>query len=341
LRVLFLHRNEPDYLADSLFHGLRALLGADCVDVPRYDSLYAPLADDMRSRLRGHGFTLYGLLEEMPALAVERFAWRRQLNSFDFVVISDIWQQWELLWELGSMVPAKQLVVLDGSDHAAVFPYAGWLKKRPWAYATPLRDVLYFKREWHGARCDYGTFGRVPGLSSLFRVKSRPTVRPIAFSIPGEKLTAVASAKTKDFPAQVVDGEVASMVQGVASSNVGENPYPFSDEADYYADLCVSRFGVTTKRAGWDCLRHYELAANGCVLCFRDLDRKPSLCAPHGLDRSNCIIYHDAAELFARISSVSAAELETLQARTREWIQRNTTVARAKAFLQTCLAFRS
>jgi len=37
------------------------------------------------------------------------------------------------------------------------------------------------------------------------------------------------------------------------------------------------------KRGGWDCLRHYEIAAAGAVPCVRQLEGKPSSCAPHGL----------------------------------------------------------
>src|SRR4051794_19528975 len=60
--VLFLHANAEDYLADSLLHGLRSLLGADVVDVPRRDSLYE--VED-QSRVYGRGFTLYGTLPEI------------------------------------------------------------------------------------------------------------------------------------------------------------------------------------------------------------------------------------------------------------------------------------
>ena len=43
-----------------------------------------------------------------------------------------------------------------------------------------------------------------------------------------------------------------------------------------------SRFGVTTKKSGWDCMRHYELAASGCVPCFRDLEEKPAMAGRTG-----------------------------------------------------------
>ena len=65
-RVLFLHANSEDYLADSLLHGLRLLLGSRIVDVPRRDALY----DRQRWMLR----------------AFE--------GEFQVIVMGDIWRHW-------------------------------------------------------------------------------------------------------------------------------------------------------------------------------------------------------------------------------------------------------
>ena len=35
-------------------------------------------------------------------------------------------------------------------------------------------------------------------------------------------------------------------------------------------------FAHTIKKGGWDCLRHYEIMANGCIPIFKDLDKCPS-----------------------------------------------------------------
>lgn len=51
--------------------------------------------------------------------------------------------------------------------------------------------------------------------------------------------------------------------------------YIFSDEASYYNDYKISLFGSTRKKGGWDCLRHYEILANGCIPWFTDLDKCP------------------------------------------------------------------
>jgi hypothetical protein len=339
MKVLFLHDNQPDYLAESLFHGLRSLLGSDCVDVPRYDSMYAPLTEKLRSKLRGHGFTLYGLLEDVPSLAEERFFWKSDLDNYALIVIGNVWTQWQLLWELIQKVDPAKIAVLDGSDTPAFFPNAsrGWrLRHVPWSYLTPLSRCKYFKREFVSAASAYGLDNLLPKfLHSTIRLQR--DVLPIAFSIPEEKIKKVGPAdKTKRFPLHIVDEEIASRANGALFSGINSASYAFSSEHSYYADLQSSRYGITTKRAGWDCLRHYELAANGCVLCFRNLDSKPDTCAPHGLDESNCISYRSYDELEQKIASITDDTYRQLQEKSYQWVMRNTTTARAQEFLAAC-----
>jgi len=341
VKVLFLHHNQPDYLAESLFHGLRSLLGKDCVDVPRYDSLYAPLTDPMRAKLRGHGFTLYGLLEDIPELAEDRFFWEKDLNQYDLIVIANIWVQWEQFWKLSFLVPCDQLAILDGADTPAFFPYGSFghrLRRIPWSYFAPVSRVKYFKRELLGAGAAYNLNRFLPKpLAKQFTYPSN--ARPISFSIPEEKIVHIEPKnKVQDFPKYIVDTELAQFLQGSFASAVGDHQYAFSREEDYYTDLRRSRFGITTKRAGWDCLRHYELAANGCVLCFRDLDAKPELCAPHSLNADNCISYQTIDELNAKLNALTDADYIRLQENTYQWIYQNTTIVRAKDFISTCLA---
>jgi hypothetical protein len=46
-------------------------------------------------------------------------------------------------------------------------------------------------------------------------------------------------------------------------------------ERDYYIDMQRSFFGLTWKKGGWDCLRHLELLASGCLPLFTDISRAP------------------------------------------------------------------
>lgn len=338
MNVLFLHANQPDYLAESLFHGLRRVLGKNCLDVPRYDSMYSPLTVGIKSKLRGYGFTLYGLLDEIEELKEERFFWKSEfiLPKYDLVVIADIWSLAWLAYDLSSVLDPQKMVILDGYDIPAFFPYANMkymLKKQQLNFilSRMFDKYKYFKRELYGGLYTYGLNKYMPLPLVDSWIKIPKNTFPISFSIPKEKVWyGSIDEKIKDFPTHIVDHEVASSV-----SNASEQ-YAFTSESEYYQDLRESRFGITTKRAGWDCLRHYEMAAQGCVLCFRDLDLKPKSCAPHGLNRYNSITYHNCDELKEKINNLTTDEYVQLQQQTYQWINRNTTIERAKQFLEAC-----
>lgn len=330
-RVLFLHANGEDYLADSLLHGLRGILGEFAVDVPRRDALYQDLKDSRRSQLYGRGFTLYGRL---PEVEVDR-EWpvRRVLEGeFEIVVIADIHRDPSPWLQLRPHLrrlrdKGTTLVALDGGDSAAMYPYGPtwWRQMRPWPFPRAHGRILYFKRELQPLTGRIRYFGLLPGRAAL-RLLSR-SVRPIAFSIPEEHLATGVEEKRKLLATHVVDPEVADAVAGASQG------YAFEAEADYYGDLRESRFGVTTKKAGWDSMRHYELAASGCVPCFRDLHRKPPSAAPHGLDEGNCVPYTEARDLLDRIERIDGAEYERLRRGAIRWARANTTLQRAREFL--------
>ncbi len=321
-RVLFVTPGFEDYLSDGILHGLRRLLGNAAVDFPKQDVLYA----GGRGLVRGGGFTLYGLLDDEP-LDRHRALFRAEAGEFDLVVFGDIWRTFGLFTEWGPRLHGRvPVVVLDGSDRVEPYPYGGfWWRRRSW-WALPRAHIraVYFKREitpWTGW---FRSYLLVPPPLAAYTVR---WLRPTAFSVPAEKIVDAPRAKDRQFATHIVDGELAPLVGGSTS-------HFFADEEDYRADLQRARFGVTTKREGWDCLRHYEIAANGAVACFRDLHRKPTACAPHGLvDGVNCIAYRDAGELLGRIARLREGEYERLQTGALAWARANTTVRRAEELL--------
>lgn len=330
-RILFLTPSHEDYLADGLFHGLRQILGADIVDYPKRDFAYESYPRERRGDLYGHGFSLYGLLEDLPIdrgrtlqLAVE--------GEFDLVVFADIWGTFGTFVQMAPQLSAHtRMAVLDGADRTEPYPYAGvwWRKPVWWTLPRAHTRALYFKREltpWTGTFRSYMTLP--PVLAS--RLPSIRRMREISFSFPAEKIVSEPpEGKTRLLASHIVDPEVASRLQAGTS-------YPFTDEEHYYADLRSARFGITIKRAGWDCLRHYEQAANGCVPCFRDLDRKPTRCAPHGLDDSNCVTYKDFGDLMRQLESIDDSRYGSLQRGALAWARANTTETRARQFLVAC-----
>ena len=101
--------------------------------------------------------------------------------------------------------------------------------------------------------------------------------------------------------------------------------YAFNDEIAYYEDIAISRYGITMKKGGWDCMRHYELAANGTVPCFYQLSKKPKHCAPHGLvDLENVITFNSAEELTDKIDHANRSGMySSLQANAMNWAKQN------------------
>lgn len=82
---------------------------------------------------------------------------------------------------------------------------------------------------------------------------------PISFAIPTNKVN-FNKAKTKDF----------SFI-----TPLNRQTYIYNNEVDYYKDYNDARFAVTTKKAGWDCMRHYEILANGCLPYFINIEHCP------------------------------------------------------------------
>ena len=85
-------------------------------------------------------------------------------------------------------------------------------------------------------------------------------VFPINFCIPKESIVKEIPKKEKDY---------ATIIPGNKST------YIYTEEKPYYEDYQKSHFGVTCKKGGWDCLRHYEILMNGCIPWFPNLEECP------------------------------------------------------------------
>jgi hypothetical protein len=329
-RVLFLTAPHEDYLADGLLHGLRNLLGDGVVDYPRADFLYRDYPLERRSQLYGRGFSLYGLLPEIP-IDRHRPLQRARAGEFDLIVFADIWSSFGRFAEIAPTVTGTPLAVLDGADRVEPYPYAGqwWRKRAWWMLPRAHTRALYFKRELTPATGWYRSYLLLPPALAQ-HLPSIRAMREISFSFPAEKITAQAPSEKRElFARHVVDPEVATRLGR-------DTAYAFSEEREYYRDLQSARYGITVKRAGWDCLRHYELAANGCVPCFRNLAAKPLRCAPHGLDADNCVAYRDHDELMSKLARIDDDIYRALQGGALRWARASTTVRRAERFLADC-----
>ena len=83
---------------------------------------------------------------------------------------------------------------------------------------------------------------------------------PITFSYPTHYLAKPNKNKTQQY-GTVIPGR--------------KETYVFDNEKDYFEDYQKSYYGVTSKKAGWDCMRHYEIMGNYCLPYFPDMKDCP------------------------------------------------------------------
>lgn len=313
-KILFLNSPKNDFLADSFLIGLKTLYPNSVWEWPKNQFIYTKEQQEDSRRMHGIGFTLYNLLHPENAL---EFKDGMDVSGFDLIIFGDIYRQATQFLKLWPHLNVRNTIILDGEDTAATFPYyfAPWKKPYSLFFPKPEKTFHYFKREIIPARTNYYRFFKLIPKSLAARIALHQNILPISFSIPNEKiLVGDGPEKQKDFGRHIVDPEVCQNVPGAVSS------YAFSMEEDYYHDLQISRFGITMKRGGWDCLRHYEIAANGAVPCFRNLEDKPINCAPHGLvPGKNCISYQNWNDLQSKIAKINPAEYAQLRKEVLNW----------------------
>ena len=104
------------------------------------------------------------------------------------------------------------------------------------------KNYLYFKRE-------------------LIPRNKHKNVKPISFSWPTKNLT-------KPNPL-IKSQKFGTVIPG------NKDTYIFNNQKDYYNDYQQSYFGLTTKKEGWDCMRHYEILGNYSLPFFPDLKDCP------------------------------------------------------------------
>lgn len=331
LKILFLGGDTADYLNVGVLLGLHSLDYVDLIEYPCAEVLYESNSIHLRKHVRGNAFTLFFLLKEKFQKRFHLIFDEIPNKVFDLIIIGDIHNSFGYLLQFLPYLNIRNTIILDGSDSPSIFPYNGkyWRIRSYWFLPSPHKHFLYFKREWTPETIYYRWYKIIPNIFQRY-LPAPKNLREISFSIPEEKIVKTLPSKTKMFPKHIVDTQVCCHVDGSYST------YAFENEEDYYKDLQESKFGITTKRAGWDCMRHYEIAANGAVICFKDLDKKPSTCAPHGLIAGvNCLIYTHYEDLMVQVSAITQEAYEQLQIASIEWAKSNSCRNRAIQIIQS------
>eukprot|EP00754_Rhynchopus_humris_P015467 Rhum_TRINITY_DN14441_c4_g1::Rhum_TRINITY_DN14441_c4_g1_i3::g.89275::m.89275 len=100
---------------------------------------------------------------------------------------------------------------------------------------------------------------------------------PVQFSIPSVRFANTVAWKKEGMQfAPAIPGN-KNTYQNLATKWNSEEVPP--DDA-FWSDYRHSYYCVTRKKKGWDCLRHYEILATGCVPYFVDIHRLPAATMP-------------------------------------------------------------
>ena len=312
MKVVFITTVNPsvqgDLLELSILHGMRSVLGANCIDFPRKKIMYHDFAESPKNSLHGRGFSL--LTTPLDDLSQEQ----RKIEDINVIIygsghmygesrIPEIEEKCDNIW------------FLDGHD----------------LYGHAPRKIIHNNEEIIATQFEK-CFKRElveKGLNKVF---------PSGFGIPIERIRPInLETKTQLFQKTAPDDSLFKEIKDFGVGG-GFQHHTFDKEEDYYEDLSKSWFGLTCKKGGWDCLRHYEIIAGGCLLLFKDYELKPKQCSPQNLP---CISYSSKEQLEDITNTLIANGKPTpnyikLLFQQREWLfSTGTTEARALKILQT------
>lgn len=275
MRILFITTQNPekqgDLLEVSLLHGLRTVLGDDCVDYPRKKIMYHDFSDTPKDSLHGRGFSLL-------TTPIDDIQDRDIFNQkFDAVLYGDGHMYGENPYIEGvNELANNNTWIIDGHD----------------LYGNAPRKIMFDGEEIIGTQ-----------FTNCFKrelvEKDDDTVFPTGFGIPQDRIREVDFSIKNQLYQKTAPSD--SLFEKTNDIGGGFSHHKFTIEEEYYDDISKSWFGLTCKKGGWDCLRHYEIIAAGTLLLFRDYDKKPPLCSPQDFP---CYSYSSKEELYTMMSEL-------------------------------------
>jgi len=269
-KILFVPTKNPgsqnDLLEVSILNGLRTIMGENCVDYPRKKIMYHDFSDSPKDGLHGRGFSL--LTKPIEDLTEEQ----RKLGKFDAILYGDGHMYGENTDKELNKLANGNVWVLDGHDLHGNAPRKIDIQEgEEELNVIGVQFRKSFKREL---------------------IEKVEDVYPTGFGIPKHRIMEFdVSKKEQLYQKTAPDNAIFNDVKDLGG---GFSHHKFTVEEDYYNDLNKSWFGLTCKKVGWDCLRHYEIIASRSVLLFKDYNLKSATCSPQCIP---CLCYSSKEEL--------------------------------------------
>lgn len=238
MKILFVNNfKNVDYLNDGVFHGARSLFGSDCVDSTFAWYMYKQEIEKYnQDQVKQLETPLYGMGYNIVG----------KLDDIDvnrLEIVDKIKNKYFDLIVYGSVHRCLDYwdIVQTVYDRNRIIFIDG--EDQTYTRKELLNKGLYFKRE-----IDEETVGNVI---------------PISFGIPSCQIV-------PDVPYQKT-----KLVADTTYYSIGYK-FGIGMEQEYNNEYKTSYFGLTRKKAGWDCYRHYEIVANGALPVFHNLHECPS-----------------------------------------------------------------
>jgi|WetSurMetagenome_2_1015567.scaffolds.fasta_scaffold07621_6 hypothetical protein len=254
MNILFIATTDGiDYECDCVLHGLSEIDDITIYTIHDRYFMYEGNNEEDLLKLYGMGFTLTNRIPQNKK-HIQTIEEAKQMISqkfYDVIIYGSILRSNELLDEIVENYPRNRILMVEGEDYdlsyptrkkisTKIIPSKGRRYRSIKQTESLLPKGLYFKRE---ICSDYAD--RMFSVSFAFPFKDMVTevpkkTRELAFIIPGKLDT-----------------------------------YIYMHEKDYYNGYKEAMWGKTTRKAGWDCMRHYEILANGCIPYFPDIESCP------------------------------------------------------------------
>ncbi len=272
-RILFITRGgDLDYENDCCFHGVCSLPETEvCIlNENNYDFMFKGLwSEEKRRTLYGKGFTITNLIppEKKHFHSREEALENIRHSRYDHVIYGSIFRCSDLWEDVIKFYPRNRILIIDGEDEDFHFRLTRGARYRFFQE----RKALYYAK--------HGTYYKRELLPQF-----RDVFRPVSFGIPEEVIVDRLPENKERRLAFIIPGKVET--------------YIYKDEKSYYGGYQKSVFGMTCKKCGWDCLRHYEILANGCIPYFPDIAECPPdtmVFFPKALVRYGNLLYEKGA----------------------------------------------
>jgi hypothetical protein len=96
-------------------------------------------------------------------------------------------------------------------------------------------------------------------------------IHPLSYCIPDECIIT-----DTDYDDILKKNKKINLISDTVPNGERQYKFGYNEEKEYNQQYRNSWFAYTQKKGGWDCLRHYEIMANGCIPIFKNLENCPN-----------------------------------------------------------------